>query len=69
MAAAVHHVEIWVPDLPRTRMSWSWMRYGWTLMFADRHPHAGGPQHYLAFLHDRDGYQLEVVAPRLMAAW
>ena len=37
--------------------------YGWTLMFADRHPYAGGPQHYAAFLHNTDGYELEIVAP------
>ena len=37
--------------------------HGWTLMFADRHPYAGGPQHYAAFLHNRDGYELEIVAP------
>jgi catechol 2,3-dioxygenase-like lactoylglutathione lyase family enzyme len=37
--------------------------HGWTLMFADRHPYAGGPQHYAAFLHNQDGYELEIVAP------
>jgi len=104
MAAAVHHVEIWVPDLSRAVTSWGWvlnrlgwkdgdgwpggMRpgmnhlalnaasraevdtvvgeaadHGWTLMFADRHPYAGGPQHYAAFLHNTDGYELEIVAP------
>ena len=130
MAAAVHHVEIWVPDLSRAVTSWGWvlnrlgwkdgdgwpggmtwiapdgayvvveqspamsaeehdrMRpglnhlalnaggraevdaivaeaadHGWTLMFADRHPYAGGPQHYAAFLHNDDGYELEIVAP------
>jgi catechol 2,3-dioxygenase-like lactoylglutathione lyase family enzyme len=131
MAAAVHHIEIWVPDLSRAMNSWGWMlrrlgwkdgdgwpggfiwksatdssyivveqspalsaqthdrlrpgmnhlalnasaraevdaivaeaaNHGWTLMFADRHPYAGGPQHYAAFLHDEDGYELEIVAP------
>ncbi len=130
MAAAVHHVEIWVPDLPRALTSWGWVlarlgwkdgdswpggytwiapdgsylvaeqspamsatehdrlrpgmnhlalnaasraeldaivaeadAHGWTLMFADRHPYAGGPQHYAAFLHNTDGYELEIVAP------
>jgi catechol 2,3-dioxygenase-like lactoylglutathione lyase family enzyme len=130
MAAAVHHVEIWVPDLPRALTSWGWVlarlgwkdgdswpggyiwtapdgsylvaeqspamsapdhdrlrpgmnhlalnaasraevdaivaesaAHGWTLMFADRHPYAGGPQHYAAFLHNQDGYELEIVAP------
>lgn len=130
MAAAVHHVEIWVPDLSRALTSWGWVLarlgwkdgdswpgghiwiapdgsylvaeqspamsapehdrlrpgmnhlalnaasraevdsivaeaagHGWTLMFADRHPYAGGPQHYAAFLHNTDGYELEIVAP------
>ena len=130
MVAAVHHVEIWVPDLSRAQESWGWVldrlgwkdgdgwpggmtwaapdgsyvvveqspamsagehdrlrpgmnhlalnaagraevdaivaeagRHGWTLMFADRHPYAGGPQHYAAFLHNTDGYELEIVAP------
>ena len=34
----------------------------WVLMFEDRHPHAGGPQHYAAFLHNSDGYEVELVA-------
>ncbi|WP_405060278.1 VOC family protein [Kribbella sp. NBC_01505] len=130
MVAAVHHVEIWVPELTRARQSWGWVLNrlgwkdgdgwpggmtwiaddgsyvvveqspamsadvhdrlrpgmnhlalnvasraeldalvaeaagnGWTLMFADRHPYAGGPQHYAAFLHNEDGYELELVAP------
>jgi catechol 2,3-dioxygenase-like lactoylglutathione lyase family enzyme len=36
--------------------------HGWTLMFADRHPHAGGPEHYAAYLHDPYGYEVELVA-------
>ena len=130
MAAAVHHIEIWVPDLSRAQESWGWVlnrlgwkdgdgwpggmtwiapdgsyvvveqspalsagehdrmrpgmnhlalnvagraevdaivaeapRHDWTLMFADRHPYAGGPRHYAAFLHNTDGYELEIVAP------
>jgi len=130
MAAAVHHIEIWVPDLSQAVGSWGWVlnrlgwkdgdgwpggmtwtapdgtyvvveqspamsaaehdrmrpgmnhlalngasraevdtivaeaaAHGWTLMFPDRHPYAGGPQHYAAFLHNTDGYELEIVAP------
>lgn len=37
--------------------------HGWRLMFGDRHPHAGGPDHYAAYLEDRDGYEIELVAP------
>jgi catechol 2,3-dioxygenase-like lactoylglutathione lyase family enzyme len=128
--AAIHHVELWVPDLSSSRPRWAWVferlgwqdfqdwpgghswqapdgayvvieqspdmtsethdrlrpgmnhlavtapsvavvdeiaadcaGHGWTLMFADRHPHAGGPDHYAAFIADDDGYELEIVAP------
>jgi DivIVA domain-containing protein len=37
--------------------------YGWGLLFADRHPHAGGPDHYAAYLEDAEGFEVEVVAP------
>lgn len=35
---------------------------GWALMFPDRHPHAGGADHYAAYLHDADGFEVELVA-------
>jgi len=130
MTAAVHHIELWVPDIGTAVASWGWIlgelgwsdfqdwpvghsrkagadatylvveqspamsapahdrlrpglnhlalnaenrkqvdrivekaaQNGWTLMFADKHPHAGGPDHYAAFLHNDDGYELEIVA-------
>jgi catechol 2,3-dioxygenase-like lactoylglutathione lyase family enzyme len=124
----LHHVELWVPDLPRAAASWGWLleslgytrfqdwpagrswrlgetyivleqspdlsagehdrrrpglnhlafhvadaalveslvaqagAQGWRLMFADRHPYAGGAQHYAAYLEDGDGYEVELVA-------
>jgi catechol 2,3-dioxygenase-like lactoylglutathione lyase family enzyme len=36
--------------------------HGWKLMFADRHPYAGGPQHYAAYLENADGFEVELVA-------
>ena len=36
--------------------------HGWTLMFPDRHPHAGGPGHYAAYLSNTDGFEVELVA-------
>lgn len=36
--------------------------HGWRLLFADRHPHAGGPDHYAAYLENGDGYEVELVA-------
>jgi catechol 2,3-dioxygenase-like lactoylglutathione lyase family enzyme len=37
-------------------------RHGWAALFDDRYPHAGGPAHYAAYLTDRDGYEVELVA-------
>jgi hypothetical protein len=36
--------------------------HGWVLLFPDRHPLAGGPDHYAAYLENEDGYEVEVVA-------
>ena len=36
--------------------------HGWRLLFADRHPHAGGPDHYAAYLTNTDAYEVELVA-------
>ncbi|MFM6847570.1 MAG: MGMT family protein [Terrabacter sp.] len=35
---------------------------GWTLMFTDKHPYAGGTQHYAAYLESGEGFEVEVVA-------
>ncbi|MCZ0980696.1 VOC family protein [Streptomyces diastatochromogenes] len=36
--------------------------HGWRLMFADRHPYAGGDGHYAAYLENEDGFEVELVA-------
>lgn len=36
--------------------------HGWTLLFADRHPFAGGAEHYAAYLEDAAGFEIELVA-------
>nr|WP_033260075.1 VOC family protein [Kitasatospora sp. SID7827] len=38
------------------------VRHGWRLLFADRHPHAGGERHYAAYLENGDGFEVELVA-------
>lgn len=35
---------------------------GFTLMFPDRHPFAGGRRHYAAYLESPDGFEIELVA-------
>ncbi|MEV7081379.1 VOC family protein [Streptomyces sp. NPDC093516] len=124
----LHHVELWVPDLPRAVREWGWLLgrlgwlpyqdwehgrswrlgptylvverspamsapghdrrrpglnhvafhagsaarvdalsaeapdRGWTPLFADRYPNAGGPGHYAAYLANTDGFEVELVA-------
>jgi len=36
--------------------------HGWSLLFADRHPYAGGPEHYAAYLENAEGFEVELVA-------
>lgn len=36
--------------------------HGWTALFADRYPHAGGLDHVAGFLENVDGFEVELVA-------
>lgn len=36
---------------------------GVRVLYEDRHPYAGGPDHYALFVEDPDGMKVEVVAP------
>jgi RimJ/RimL family protein N-acetyltransferase/catechol 2,3-dioxygenase-like lactoylglutathione lyase family enzyme len=36
--------------------------HGWRPMFADRYPHAGGPDQVAAYLENDDGFEIELVA-------
>ena len=36
--------------------------YGWAPLYAERYPHAGGPDHYAGWLENEDGFKVEVVA-------
>jgi len=35
--------------------------HGWTPLFADGYPHAGGNEHYATYLANSDGYEVELV--------
>ncbi|MER5384365.1 VOC family protein [Streptomyces sp. NPDC002688] len=35
--------------------------FGWTLLFPERHPYAGGPEHCAAYLENTDGFEAEIV--------
>lgn len=128
---ALHHLELWVPDLNRATAQWGWLltemgylpfqqwpagrswrlgptylvieqspdlsaadhdrmrpginhlafhagvcsnvdhlaaqapAHGWTLLFPDRYPHAGGPEQYAAYLANTDEYEVELIADEL----
>jgi catechol 2,3-dioxygenase-like lactoylglutathione lyase family enzyme len=128
LRGALHHVELWVPDLARACEQWGWLlselgyvqfqdwehgrswllggtylvieqspalsasdhdrlrpgvnhlafhagsrasvdalaaagpAHGWTLLFPQAHPHAGGQDHYAAYLTNTDGFEVELVA-------
>ncbi|NBM18076.1 VOC family protein [Streptomyces sp. GC420] len=53
------HVE---DDAEVDRLAADAVRHGWRLMFQDRHPYAGGPRHYAAYLENEDGFEVELVA-------
>lgn len=36
--------------------------HGWTPLYADRYPHAGGPDHYAGWLQNSAGFKAEIVA-------
>ncbi|WP_424465411.1 VOC family protein [Pseudoclavibacter helvolus] len=36
--------------------------HGWTPLYPDRYPHAGGPDHYAGWLENSAGFKVEVVA-------
>jgi len=60
----LNHLAFHVSDRGSVdRMVGEALLHGWRLLFADRHPYAGGEHHYAAYLEDRDGYEVELVAP------
>lgn len=36
--------------------------HGWTLLFPETHPHAGGPDHYAAYFTNTGGFEVELMA-------
>lgn len=54
-AGEIEHVEALVAEAAG---------HGWRLLFPDRHPWAGGSTHYAAYLHNSQGFEVELVARR-----
>lgn len=50
---------------PRAEVDRVWRAapaHGWSPLYADRHPFAGGPEHYAAFLENGERMKIELVA-------
>jgi catechol 2,3-dioxygenase-like lactoylglutathione lyase family enzyme len=63
LAPGVNHLAFHAGPAPRLdALVEAAPAHGWTLLFADRHPYAGGPDHYAAYLENSDGYEVELVA-------
>jgi catechol 2,3-dioxygenase-like lactoylglutathione lyase family enzyme len=63
LAAGLNHLAFTVDGPPEVdRLTAAAPEHGWSLMFADRHPHAGGPESYAAYLEDAWGYEVELAA-------
>lgn len=59
----LNHLAFHVEDAIRVeRLVADATQHGWHLMFPERHPYAGGGQHYAAYLENDDGFEVELVA-------
>ena len=62
MRAGLNHLALRAPDratLDRLREQCS--AHGWSELFAERYPHAGGLEHTALFLENEEGFECEVV--------
>lgn len=61
--AGLNHLAFHVRDSAEVeRLATEATEHGWTLLFGDRHPYAGGRAHYAAYLEDTEGFEVELVA-------
>ena len=59
----LNHVAFRVDDRDEVdRLTAALRERGARLLYEDRHPYAGGPDHYAAFLEDPDGFKVELVS-------
>ncbi|MFG2954552.1 VOC family protein [Streptomyces sp. NPDC048291] len=63
MRPGLNHLAFRAPDRTTVdALAQAAPEHGWTLLFPARHPHAGGPDHYAAYLENEDGFEAELVA-------
>ncbi|WP_330287986.1 VOC family protein [Streptomyces sp. NBC_00576] len=63
LCPGLNHLAFRVPSRPALdALVMEAPAHGWTLLFPDRHPYAGGAGHYAAYLENVDGFEVELVA-------
>ncbi|MDG4828802.1 VOC family protein [Solwaraspora sp. WMMD1047] len=63
LAPGLNHLAFHAgPPAEVDRLAVASSEHGWTLLFPDRHPYAGGPDTYAAYLTDESGFEVELVA-------
>ncbi|HEY3477372.1 MAG TPA: VOC family protein [Streptomyces sp.] len=68
MRPGLNHIAVHAPDRQTVdRIHEAGPANGWQQLFAEKYPHAGGPDHYAAYLTDAAGFEIEVVAPEAEA--
>lgn len=61
--SGMNHVAFWAGSRSEVdALTAEALKHGWTLLFREEHPHAGGPDHYAAYLECEDGLEVELVA-------
>jgi len=59
----LNHLAFWAgSEADVDRLVAAGPEHGWTPLFADRYPSAGGPDHYAGYLENTDGFEVELVA-------
>lgn len=65
MAPGLNHLAFTVADGAQVEdIAREALSHGFSLMFQAQHPHAGGADHYAAYLEDAAGFEIELVARR-----
>lgn len=68
MRPGLNHLAVHAPDRSTVdRIHAEGPANGWQRLFASAYPHAGGSEHYAAYLTDAAGFEFEVVAPEAAA--
>ncbi|WP_181772712.1 GNAT family N-acetyltransferase [Amycolatopsis pittospori] len=62
-APGLNHLALHVDTRDRVNeLASKAVEHGWSPMFADKYPYAGGDHHYAAYLENADGFEVELVA-------